>query len=128
MPKPAPTCVALVIAFALSLSLQGCAQATQSSRETLDAIARRKLGEKYAITYNASKDYALCQQTSSGQDHALRRFKFIVVSVSENTIINEGSFKDGYVKWIDNKSIEVSSGGTDEKRQTRIVNVNEQQS
>ena len=57
-----------------------------------------------------------------------RTFKFIVVKISEKEIVSEGSFKNGYVKWVDDKSIEVASAGEDEKLDKRVIVVEDQKS
>lgn len=94
----------------------------------MDELVKSKLGSSYSITYNESKKYALCQQTSGNNGHAYRSFKFLVVKVSTNEIANEGSFQNGYVKWIDDRSVEVSSSQMNEKRETKILRINDQQS
>lgn len=112
----------------IAVAVLGCSSTTLPSQQSLDAVAKSTLGSNYTTTYNESKQYALCQQKSSNNDHALRSFKFIVVKLADNTITEQGSFKNGYAKWIDDKSIEVSSSGVDEKRSTKILNVSSQES
>jgi hypothetical protein len=107
--------------------LVACGSATRASQKDLDGLAQSRLGSHYTITYNASKAYAICEQTPSG-DHINRKFKFIVVETSSNTIVKEGSFRNGYVKWIDEHSIEVSSSGLDEKQDRQVINVKGQKS
>jgi hypothetical protein len=112
----------------MAVSVSGCSSSTRPSHGTLDTLVKSKLGSRYTIQHNESKQYALCQQKTSDTDHAYRSFKFIVVKLSDNTIAAEGSFKNGYVKWIDGESIEVSSSGADEKRLTKVLKINGQQS
>lgn len=57
-----------------------------------------------------------------------RAFKFIVVNISEKKVVREGSFKNGYVKWVDDKSIEVASAGADEKLDKQVILVEDQKS
>lgn len=57
-----------------------------------------------------------------------RSFKFIVIKISEKKIVREGSFKNGYVKWVDDKSIEVASAGADEKLEKQVIVVEDQKS
>lgn len=128
MPKPVSLCQSVFILILILISVPGCSSNARITQRDLDSVVKTKLGSAYAISYNESKLFVLCQQTGSTGDHAQRTFKFIVVKVSDNTIKNEGSFRNGYVKWVDDKSIEVSSAGMDEKSQTKIITINDQQS
>ena len=127
MPKPAAlTEVALACSLML-LSLVACSSASKTSHPELDQIVKSKLGKHYTISYNQSHTFALCQQSPSN-DHMNRSFKFIVVKASNHTITNEGDFKNGYVKWIDDQSIEVGNAGADEKIDRQIILVEKQKS
>jgi hypothetical protein len=128
MPKPVSSRLCAFILILISMSGHGCSSNSKIARGSLDSLARTKLGSAYSVTYNESKSYVLCQQASATGDHALRAFKFIVVKVSDNTIKNEGSYRNGYAKWINDKSIEVRSAGMDEKSETKILTINDQQS
>lgn len=87
-----------------------CRAAEKSSLDTaaFKSAVKAKLGEPYEVSYNKSQTYALCQQARSG-DHIQRRFNYIIVRLADNKVIKEGSFRMGYVKWLDEDSIEVSS-------------------
>lgn len=89
----------------------------------------QKLGAANKIELNASGDYALCQQKPEA-DHSRRSFKYIVVRVSDNSIVREGYFNLGYVKWYNEDSIEVysfSGPGKEERGSKKIINVNSHQ-
>jgi hypothetical protein len=128
MPKPVAIYHWACIVILISLSVPGCSSGSKIPKENLDAIAKSKLGSAFTIKYNESKTFALCEQVMGAGDHSQRSFKFIVVRVSDNSVTNEGSFRNGHVKWISDSSIEVRSSGLDEKSQTKIIPINDQQS
>jgi hypothetical protein len=104
------------------------AEKNPQQKNTLpEALIKSSLGEKYTVTYNAAKTYALCQQSREG-DHLRRKFRYIVVRLSDNAIVNEGSFQMGYVKWHDEASIEVlnsSSVRDDRSAEKKIIKIDQ---
>jgi hypothetical protein len=126
MPKPATT-AKLVLSCVLFLAVAACSSAAQTAQADLSSIVKAKLGSHYTSHNNQSNSYALYQQSPNG-DHMNRAFKFIVVNISEKKVVREGSFKNGYVKWVDDKSIEVASAGADEKLDKQVILVEDQKS
>jgi hypothetical protein len=118
---------AVFLILMISITALGCGVSSTVPQAELEKIIKSKLGSSYAISYNVSKDYALCQQTSNG-DHANRKYKYIVVKIDDHSIAHQGSFQNGYAKWSDNNSIEVSSSGVDEKTKRQIIPVKVQKS
>lgn len=101
----------------------------QKKPEDLDSLAAQKLGDANEIQLNASGDFALCQQKPKA-DHPHRSFKYIVVRVSDNSIVTEGYFNSGYVKWYNADSIEVysvSGAVKSESGSKKIINVTSRQ-
>lgn len=95
---------------------------SQSIQETTstEVIAKRELGNDFRVELNESKTYALCQQTIAN-DHANSIVKYVVIQVSDNTVVQKGNFQAGYVKWVSNESIETASANKfspDLKKQT----------
>ena len=126
MPKPAAT-AKLLFSCILVLAVAACSSTAQTSQGDLSSIVKAKLGSHYSTHHNQSNSFALYQQ-SPGGDHMNRSFKFIVIKISEKKIVREGSFKNGYVKWVDDKSIEVASAGADEKLEKQVIVVEDQKS
>lgn len=127
----------LFIAFTLFMpgvliALSGCKapQKNQESKAAFETVAKEKLGAKYAVSYNTLKTHVLCQQMREG-DHSQRSFKYIVIKLSDNKIMYEGTFRMGYVRWLNDQSIEVLSTSVskeDEKTSgKRIININSDQ-
>lgn len=86
----------------------------------------RTLGAENIIELNGSKTFALCQQKREA-DHFRRKFRYMVVRISDNAIVHKGIFSLGYVKWLNNDSIEVFSGSKAAKEESgtkKIINVN----
>jgi len=95
----------------VSITLSGCGASKQSNNQNADlqAFVDNVLGKENIIEFNETKSFALCQQ-KPGIDHARRHYRYIVVRVKDNTAVDEGVFSMGYVKWLDDSSIEVFSG------------------
>jgi hypothetical protein len=102
-----------LLIFFVSIALLNCNAAAKNAqnKKTFESVVRSKLGEKYKVEYNVTKTYALCMQQSE-MDHNSRIFNYVVLRISDNVIINEGVFQRGYVKWHDDKSIEVLSSSS----------------
>ena len=73
--------------------------ATQSS---IEEIAQAALGSKYIVEYNASKSYALCQQKETFDLN-----KYILIKVMDRKATLQGQFRPGYIKWVDNDTLEI---------------------
>jgi hypothetical protein len=100
--------------------LLACKSQSIQDTNSTEVIAKRELGNDIRIELNESKTYALCQQTLAN-DHANSIVKYVVIQVSDNTVVQKGSFQAGYVKWVSNESIETASAdkfSPDLKKQT----------
>lgn len=128
MPKPAsqPT-IAFAIIFTFFAAVLACSSSSKTSQTNIDEIVKNRLGNQYTVAYNSSRSYALCQQSPAG-DHVNRTFKYVVVKMSDHNVTKEGSFRNGYVKWIDDTAIEVGTSGTDEKIEKEVIRVEAQKS
>jgi hypothetical protein len=114
----------LLIAF---IAFSGCGGQRNISRgeaRNLQAVADETLGIDNTIELNMSESYALCYQTPSA-DHARKKYRYIVVALPNLSVIHEGIFSMGSVKWADDESIEVVSGSTSLRGAgtTKIINV-----
>jgi hypothetical protein len=125
MPNRAST---TIVGFLLLLPIFvfGCAptKGTQLSNE--DQV-KSILGSTYTVSFNDSKKFALYQQARVN-DHVNRSFKYVVLRISDNKIVKQGSFRNGYVKWINDTSIEIASAGKGETFDKNVVNVENQTS
>lgn len=109
--------------------LHAC-KATQVQQKPagVDKIATSMLGKAYEVNYNTSKTLALCYQKRQG-DHINRKFKFIVVQIADNKIIKQGTYQLGYVKWVDDHTLEVASASTNQAASDKKlidINIHEQ--
>jgi hypothetical protein len=117
-----------IFLFLISTALTHCgsSKARDAQNPDLQTVADEVLGSQNQIEFNADSTFALCQQRAD-TDHVRRQYRFIVVRVKDKTIVRNGMFSMGYVKWIDATSIEVysgslsSSGGAGMKK---IIDVN----
>lgn len=93
---------------------------------TLKKIANEAVGPENNIEFNRSKTFALCQE-KAGASHARKQYRFVVVRLKDMVIVHKGTFAMGYVKWLDNDSIEVFSGPSSVKEEgssKKIIHVN----
>jgi hypothetical protein len=127
MPRPASQAKFAFAFILLSNSIIACSSSSKTSQPELESLLKTRLGTHYTISYNTSNSYALCRQSRT-DDHANRSFKYLVVKISDRTVTHEGSFKNGYVKWVDDKSIEVGTSGMDEKIDKKVIPVEGQKS
>lgn len=119
--------LALTTLFVL-IFLSGCKSVSQPSenKNNLEALVQQELGQHYTITKNTLNTLALCQQKRTG-DHLLQKLNYIVVRIADNRIVDRGSYQNGHVKWIDDKSIEVLNGtrpGTELKKKIITISSN----
>ncbi|MFZ6013029.1 MAG: hypothetical protein ACOYXT_21985 [Bacteroidota bacterium] len=120
------------VIFLFIIVLLSCSPASKSQysgHRDLQTIAEEKLGKNFNAEYNAEKTYLLCKENRQG-DHANRLFKFIVIKIADHSIVHEGTYKMGYVKWLDNESLEVATSNDparDDQVSKKIINVTSEQ-
>ena len=115
--------------FLVSIVLLSCG-ASANKRSDQDsipsALAKARLGSHYASAFNSSKKYILFQR-QGGPDHLRRRIKYLVVRLDDNSVVLEGSFQDGFVKWHDDQSVEVLNRPAVGREGVKtIININRQ--
>ena len=116
----------------LLLIFCGCSptgQTQYSTHQDLRTIAAEKLGKDFAGDYNPDKTYIIFKQIRQG-DHSQRLIKYIVVKIADHSVVNEGSYQMGYVKWLNNTDIEVMSSedpARDDQVSKKIISVKSNQ-
>jgi hypothetical protein len=116
----------LTIIFLLVFTLSGCRSSQRSADQAaLQQTADSTLGKENLIQLNETKTFALCQQ-EPGADHARKQYRFVVIRLKDRAIVHEGAYSMGYVKWVDDRSIEVVSGSPSSQAggTKRIIHVN----
>lgn len=116
------------ILFLVFITLSGCRSTALNDDQVLEleSLAKRKLGKDYMIEYNDSKKFALCQQNPLA-DNFRKKYRYFVIRISDKTILYEGTFSMGYVKWSNKLSIEVfsiSKTGEEESSTKKTIHVN----
>ena len=102
--------------------LQSCGSAKDSK---LQEFISKKLG-KSTLEYNTSKEFVLCYEN---EGNASEVYKYLIIRIRDQLIVEEGTFRPGYIKWINDDEIEIRSiPGTfksddDLKKYTRIISV-----
>lgn len=122
--------ITLLISTVFMLS-SGCQAERHQAKTKIISIADHNLGKSNMIEYNSSKTFALCIQTTT-DSHVARKYKFIVIKVSDGTIVYRGSFSLGYVKWLNDNSLEILNSddvlsGDMSKEAIRIIKIDTQQ-
>ncbi|MCA4898103.1 MAG: hypothetical protein ACK514_08025 [Bacteroidota bacterium] len=82
--------------------------AVSTSQTSVDVLrmAQQKLGTRTAIVDSPEGKYRLFYQTRDGTQQLNRQFKFIVIEVSTGKLLLEGTFVQGYIKWVSAKELE----------------------
>jgi hypothetical protein len=109
MPSKALSLMLTILLVSVSITCDCCRAANkdqQAKGSPLEDLIKRRIGNDFVMDFNVSKTHALCYQKRS-DDHAQRTMQFIVVRLSDNKEVADGTFKMGYVKWNDNETIEV---------------------
>jgi hypothetical protein len=123
MPKRLSRISFTVLVFSVFMVLVNCRAADKNLQENTklpEAQIHSRLGKKYTTDYNTSGRYALCRQLREA-DHSLRKVKYVVVRLSDQSIVLEGSFQGGHVKWFDEKSIEVIDSSVRKEGEKKII-------
>lgn len=87
----------------LVLAFSSCRSAKDSS---LQKLVSGKL-ENATLEYNTSKDHVLCFEDAVNSASGV--IKFMIVRVNDQSVIEEGNFRPGYIKWINDNEIEIRS-------------------
>ncbi len=119
--------IILILIFITAGSCRS-AQNKPDQDKNFASLVRQTIGAENEVVLNTSETYALCQQKRHA-DHFRRKIKYIIVRLSDNTIVREGTFSGGYVKWYNHDSIEVfssSPSGKEESSTKKIIHVNSQ--
>jgi hypothetical protein len=67
-------------------------------------VAESQLGSPCEFFYNTEKTYVLSYSSRSNQ--MAGRTNFLVLKVDNAEIIESGSFRPGYIRWISNTTLE----------------------
>jgi hypothetical protein len=114
----------ILIGFIACSGCRGQKNISRGEAPDLQTLADEALGVDNSIELNESKTFVLCFQTPTS-DHARRKYRYIVVAIPNLSVVHEGVFNMGSVRWVDDESIEVVSGSTSVQGSstTRIIDV-----
>lgn len=99
--------VVSTLGLCMLMLLTNC-KSSHTKKEISDGSIQIKtqLGEDVTTAYNASKSYALLQQIQDPKNIGSKKIHFIVMRVRDSVVVHEGSYMHGYVKWVDDNSLE----------------------
>jgi hypothetical protein len=94
--------VVAVTFFLVQCQPKNLSRPTTSSKTT-EALSR--LGNGYRTSFNSSHTYVILTEK---EDVATigKNIYFVVMWIADSVVVYEGSYHRGYVKWVDEKSIE----------------------
>ena len=72
--------------------------------EHVAKVAEKELGSPCEYFYNTSKSHLISYSSFSKQ--VAGRTKFLVINATNAEVIESGSFRPGYIKWIDATTVE----------------------
>lgn len=85
-----------------------CSPSKRLKPEQINTLVQEKLGTVFTQEVNSSGNFVLYTQNPA-EANVKSALKFIVVDIRKNTIIYEGSFLPGYVRWHSETELELLS-------------------
>jgi len=79
---------------------------SQTHHDTARQKVVSHLGSEFGTDYNRSGTYALLTENRDFIEESARNTHYVVMRLADSVIVNEGSFLRGYVKWIDDNTLE----------------------
>jgi hypothetical protein len=93
-------------ALLLICFLTQCKTNNAQSSKAFKKVVVSKVGDNYETVPNQRKSYALVQSKDSIDTAA--SVKYAVIRISDNEVVLDGKYnRGGYVKWKDDKTVEV---------------------
>lgn len=87
-----------------SLSCKSVNVYNEQKSQTIEEIAATYLTNPH-IELNSTRDFALCYESKSSDVAAIT--KYIIIRTADKKIILNGSYRRGYIKWINATEVEL---------------------
>lgn len=116
----------LVLVLMLIMSL-GCSKSRslhKSKGISVDNDIQQKLGERFETLKSPNEKYTLYYQKRDPQDHLNREFRYVVLDTTTQKLVHEGSFIQGYIKWISESELEFTVKSKNTNTEPVILKVN----
>lgn len=84
-----------------------CTLSCKSQKANSLQIIHEKIGEEAVIQYNEGQQFALVKQNIESPQANFYSTNYLILEVETNTVLQEGKVRNGYIKWIDNETVEV---------------------
>jgi hypothetical protein len=98
----------IVVCIGVFSCCNSCSSSRKVKAEQIHSLLQEKLGSSLTQEKNSSGNFILYKQDQPETNIKIA-LKFVVVNIAENTIIYEGSFLPGYVKWHSDSELEILS-------------------
>jgi hypothetical protein len=96
------------ILLCAGLILVQCKSNLAQTKRTYDSLVTAKMGSGYQEKLSPAKTYSLVHANDTGKHSG--DFKYAVIRLSGNEVVLEGRYnRGGYVRWLNDKMIEVLS-------------------
>lgn len=108
MINSAPNKVFIVLGLSMLIMLTTCkssATKKEISGTSVQQQIKKELGDDVLTDYNTSKSYALIQQIQIPEKIG-SSIRFVVIRLSDTVVVHKGTYTRGYVKWIDDNTLE----------------------
>jgi hypothetical protein len=89
-------------------SLSNCKSQNKFKAASLDSLATARLGTSQFKEFNASKTHVLYKETEDTISYQ-HPVKYVIFRVNDSHKELEGRFSRGYIKWLDDRKIEIKN-------------------
>ncbi|GIV36215.1 MAG: hypothetical protein KatS3mg032_0594 [Cyclobacteriaceae bacterium] len=79
-------------------------QTSVPAQQLIEKYASRKLSA-YELLYNTSKSHVIAVEKTPNT--ATGRLSFLIFDTTSGELLEEGSFRPGYIKWVSNEELEI---------------------
>jgi hypothetical protein len=116
--------IILLILFVVPLSCANNRSISSGNSVPIDIEVQNKLGKHFETIESPNKKYTLYHQVRDPQDHLNREFRYLVLDNASKKWVHEGSFVQGYIKWISESELEFMIKSKNINTENSITKVN----
>jgi len=101
--------VIVTLSLSLLIMLANCKTSgakKQISEGSIQKQIQLRLGDDVITEYNPSKSYALLRQLQDPKKIGTKSIHFMVIRLGDSVVVHEDSYLYGYVKWVDDSTLE----------------------
>ncbi|MDH4090960.1 MAG: hypothetical protein OEV74_10545 [Cyclobacteriaceae bacterium] len=88
-----------------TLTTCGSSNFAQAPHSSIKQQIQSQVGENFVTKYNASGSYALITPKQA-PENIETNMHFLVLRLADSAVVKDGSYLRGYVKWVDDETLE----------------------